>query len=179
MIGEYPLIDELKIQIKPYDELWNLQVQTIQKQKMWIKGPLKDLEPDEVEADFKKMYGLANKLTVRFEQNKLNKPQGVSLKIKEELEKFKQFVPIIRALCNPGLQQRHIDMIFQLIKTTMQKGDKLQDMKLEFFQQFKIENFRDSLEEISDKASKEFSNQRTMLKMKDEWGPLEFTCVEA
>jgi len=32
LMGEYPVIDELKVQIKPYEELWNLYV--LQEQKL-------------------------------------------------------------------------------------------------------------------------------------------------
>lgn len=36
--------------------------------------------------------------------------------------------------------------------------------------------FKDMVEEISDRASKEWNNEKTMKKMKDEWEPLEFSC---
>ena len=41
-----------------------------------------------------------------------------------------------------------------------------------------IQNYVEVLEEISDKASKEWSNEKTMKKMTEEWEPLEFTAVE-
>jgi hypothetical protein len=40
------------------------------------------------------------------------KPQAVANKMLNELMDFKEYVPIIRALCNPGLQKRHIETIF-------------------------------------------------------------------
>lgn len=39
-----------------------------------------------------------------------------------------------------------------------------------------VQNFKDELEEISDQASKEFSNKSIMKKMKDEWEDLSFDC---
>jgi len=33
------------------------------------------------------------------------------------------------------------------------------------------------LEDVSETASKQFSNENTMKKMKEEWKPLEFTCT--
>lgn len=41
-----------------------------------------------------------------------------------------------------------------------------------------ISDHNDALEEISDKASKEHSNYAAMAKMKQDWEPLEFTCIE-
>ena len=43
------------------------------------------------------------------------KPAAAALKIVTSLKEFKDSVPIIRALCNPGLQQRHINRIFKEI----------------------------------------------------------------
>lgn len=61
--GEYPIIDELKKQIKPYQELWDLCHEYNEKYlEAWQKGLLKDLIPDNVEADYKNMTKVANSL---------------------------------------------------------------------------------------------------------------------
>lgn len=41
---------------------------------------------------------------------------------------------------------------------------------------FDVRNFKDFLEETSDRASKEFTNKNIMLKMKEEWKELSFDC---
>lgn len=43
---------------------------------------------------------------------------------------------------------------------------------------FEITKFKDKLEDISETASKEYSNERTMIKMKEDWEPMEFTCKD-
>lgn len=88
-------------------------------------------------------------------------------------------LPIIRALCNPGLQERHINEIFSLIKGAGSEESKdIGNQKLDYFRSLNIENFKNELDEISDRASKEFSNLKTMQRMNDDWIPLEFTCKE-
>lgn len=44
------------------------------------------------------------------------------------------------------------------------------------FKQLNIVDFKRELEDISETATKQFSNENTMKKMKEEWKPLEFTC---
>lgn len=39
-----------------------------------------------------------------------------------------------------------------------------------------MQNFKETLEEISDRASKEFTNKNIMKKMKEEWQELSFDC---
>jgi len=77
-IKEYPLIGDLKEQIKPYEELWNLQAMYDARLKEWETGKLEGLVPDEVESDFRKMFSTSTKLATRFETAKLNKPALVA-----------------------------------------------------------------------------------------------------
>ena len=92
--------------------MWNLQDEFVTKHNnAWNAGPLKNLVPDEVESDHKKMLSTSNKLITRFENLKMNKPQAVAAGIKKSLADFKECLPIIRAFCNPGLMERHVDEI--------------------------------------------------------------------
>lgn len=50
------------------------------------------------------------------------------------------------------------------------------NQKLDYFKSLNIENFKHELEEISETASKEFSNMTTMEGMQDGWKNLEFRC---
>ena len=50
-------------------------------------------------------------------------------------------------------------------------------MRLQELRNYDVEKFKDILEEISDRASKEHKNLVTMDKMKLEWNVLEFRCM--
>lgn len=43
---------------------------------------------------------------------------------------------------------------------------------------YEITKFKDKLEDISETASKEYSNERTYEKMLADWMPMDFTCKE-
>ena len=57
VLNEYPVLAELKIRVKPYEELWKLR-NNFDKKCMdeWINTPLKKLNPEEVSSDFTQMY---------------------------------------------------------------------------------------------------------------------------
>ena len=172
--GEYPKIEELKKRIKPFEELWKLQNLFTAKMHQWNNEALTQLNPDEVEADHKKMFSTSRTL-----QNRLEKvPQSIAQKINTQLANFRENIPIIRALCNPGLSQRHVKEIYALIKENQAEGQKITDLPLSRFLDLDIKEHKNELEEISDRASKEYSNQKTYDKMLDDWQPLEFTCIE-
>jgi len=82
--------------------------------KAW-KGYVSNLNPDEIEADHKKMTSAATKLTGKFDNMKLPKPKDVAETMKKNLQAFRSYLPIIRALCNPGLQERHYRMLGEII----------------------------------------------------------------
>lgn len=67
MPGEYGIIDELKPQIKLYEQLWELQIKYTGLLKAWNEGPVKQLSPPDVASEQKAMRSAANKLASRFE----------------------------------------------------------------------------------------------------------------
>lgn len=68
------------------------------------------------------MMSTANKLVSRFEALKMSKPQNLAASIKKQLTEFKVFLPIIRAFCNPGLMQKHIDEIQEVTMLKIPPG---------------------------------------------------------
>jgi dynein heavy chain len=77
-------------------------------------------------------------------------------------------------LCNPGLKTRHWDDIKKLIDMKDFKDNE----KLSTLISLGISQYKDKLEDISETASKEYSNERTLAKMHEDWSPLEFTCKD-
>lgn len=104
---------------------------------------------------------------------KMPRPERIAKDMYDEMRKFMDYLPVIRSICNPGLKDRHFEEIRVLIEKRIEKTEKLKTL-----QNFGIVKFKDKLEEISDTASKEYSNERTLKKMNDDWQPMEFTCKE-
>ena len=65
-VSEYPLIDECKLAIKPYEDLWKLVKESDQKKIQWYDEALLKLDPEEVEKDHKNMYTSSLKLAAKF-----------------------------------------------------------------------------------------------------------------
>ena len=64
------------------------------------------------------------KLVNRFNTSipKMPKPEKVAKDIVEEMTKFREYIPIIRSICNPGLKERHFDDIKNLIEKRIEKS---------------------------------------------------------
>lgn len=78
-------------------------------------------------------------------------------------------MPLVQTLFNPGLRERHWEQISEIVGFMLKPDEtfslsKLVDMNLEPF----VTNF----EGISESASKEFSLEKAMEKMKADWAPV-------
>jgi hypothetical protein len=94
----------------------------------------------------------------------VTKPSTLISKMTKELIGFRKMLPIVRAFCHAGLQERHINSFVSIIKA----GDDAKDIgkgKLNHFRSLSIQNFKNELEEISETTSKEFSNDNSLKKM--------------
>ena len=71
------------------------------------------------------LWRTAYKLTKVFAHPDYKGPMRASATIKAKLEKFKISMPIISALCNPGIKQRHWDMMSEKVGDAWLSGIKV------------------------------------------------------
>jgi len=103
---EFEAYTEAGTLLEPYSKLWNLVRDCQQNMNKWTRSPLfsGDLDPMVIETDSNNMWRIAFKLKAQFEQDNHPKPANVAAKIKTDLDNFKENVPLLHALCNPGLR---------------------------------------------------------------------------
>ena len=120
------------------------------------------------------MWKISYKLTKQFRTADTKGPLKVAATLKARLERFKINLPLINALCNPGLNSRHWDEIDQLLDDDVLPNKEtslrelLKNSKL-------IEKNLDKLTEISELASKEHALEQALIKMKKDWESINFT----
>lgn len=87
------------------------------------------LDPEEVEKDHKTMFQTSNKLGIRFANFKFHKPEKVANDVKAELMKFRDYLPVLRSLCNPGLKDRHWKEINKAVEYDVDIHSKLSTLQ--------------------------------------------------
>lgn len=100
---------------EPYEKLWQAAVKFYTYQKKWMNGPLLQVNAEEVEEEVQTLWKTAYKLTKLFAHPEYKGPLKAATKIKSKLEKFKINMPLISALCNPGIKDRHWEMMSQKV----------------------------------------------------------------
>lgn len=101
-------------------------------------------------------------------------PQRVANVYKGKIDKFKQNLPILAVICNPGIRDRHWAQMSDIMEMDIKPGE---EATLSNMLELGLNKCLDKLEEISGAASKEFSLEKNLKKMKSEWADLNFEFV--
>lgn len=72
-------------------------------------GPFKDLNADEIREEAESMWRTLYKLSKTFHDAPGAK--RIAEMVRAKVEKFRQFIPVLQTICNPGLQTRHWEMV--------------------------------------------------------------------
>ena len=89
--------------------------------------------------------------------------------MKSKVEDFKHHMPLIQTLFNPGMRDRHWDQVSEIIGYPLKPDD---DMCLSKMVDMNLDNHVTKFENISEAASKEYSLEKALEKMKAEWAPV-------
>eukprot|EP00741_Cyanophora_paradoxa_P002212 tig00000555_g2144.t1 len=99
-------------------------------------------------------------------------PAAVAEHIKAKAEEFRQYVPLVQVLCNPGMRERHWEGLSNVVGFQVRPDE---SANLNLMLKMKLDQHLPRLQELSDNASKEYSLEKTYDKMQAEWQPIEFS----
>jgi len=168
---EFEAYHEAMTLIEPYEKLWNLVRDSQKAMHSWFKNPLfsGDIDPMSVENECNAMWRIAFKLKAGFEQSNHPKPANVASKIKADLDGFKDKIPLLHALCNPGLRERHWKEISNIIGFTL---DPDPTYHLQKMLDMDVGNYATEIGDISDSAGKEYQIETGLNSQIAEWEPV-------
>uniref|UniRef100_A0A4W6EEI5 Dynein axonemal heavy chain 7 n=1 Tax=Lates calcarifer TaxID=8187 RepID=A0A4W6EEI5_LATCA len=119
------------------------------------------------------MWRTMHKLTKSF--SSLPGPCRVAKSFKSKIDQFKQHLPILTTICNPGIKDRHWEKISSIVCFEVKP-----DMNSSLLNMLDLglSKYSDKMEEIGASASKEHSLEKSMEKMKSEWADLRFSFTQ-
>ncbi|KAH3881436.1 hypothetical protein DPMN_005362, partial [Dreissena polymorpha] len=173
-LTSYPQIQEFMVQKEPYDKLWTTAVHFHAQNEKWTKGPLLNVNAEVVEEEIQQLWKTVYKLIKNFAQQDHRGPMRAATTIKSKLQRFQINLPLINALCNPGIKERHWAMMSEKVGFNITPTE---ETPLEEVLHLGLEKYLDKLQMISSQASKEFALENAMRKMKQDWKNMFFTFV--
>jgi dynein heavy chain len=137
-----------------------------------MEGPMSGVNPDNTDQEVGNFRRNLYKLEKGF--GDVPAAKKIASKVKAKVEEFQKNMPLVQTLFNPGLRDRHWEKISEIVGFNLKPDD---DMCLSKLIDMNLENHIPKFENISEAASKEFSLEKALEKMKSEWEPMEFTTI--
>ncbi|KAM7329251.1 hypothetical protein ACRRTK_010864 [Alexandromys fortis] len=171
--SSFPLLQTLMVNKIPYEQLWVTAYEFSIKSEEWMNGPLFLLNAEEIAEDIGNMWRTTYKLTKTLLD--VPAPRRLAENVKLKIEKFKQHIPILNISCNPGMKDRHWQQISEIVGYEIKPTE---TTCLANMLEFGFGKFVEKLEPISAAASKEYSLEKNLEKMKMDWVNMTFSFVK-
>lgn len=171
--SEFNTLEDIKVLKEPYEILWSLTCRFFALQDKWLESSIKNIDPEIVEHDIQVMWKNSFKLTKIFKNSDQKGPLKVSLTVKHKLEKFRADLPYIQVFCNPGLKERHWELINKILQAQINPNDNISLKEILEYSKT-LESKINKLDEISKLASKEYSLEQALKKMRQSWENIQF-----
>ncbi|KAF6029438.1 DNAH3 [Bugula neritina] len=170
----FPQVQAMFQSKDPYDKLWRTAYSFTQKHEKWQHGPFQAMNAEDIDNDVNDMWRLMYKLNKTFSD--IVGPRTVADKIRRKIEQFKAHLPLLHVICNPGIRDRHWERMSDIVQADIkpQEETSLMNMVEIGLSDPKV---IEKLEEISGAASKEYSLEKAMEKMKLEWKDMVFEFI--
>jgi hypothetical protein len=165
-LTDYSQLARVVKAFEPFANLWTTAAKWVGWQHDWLHGVFNQLDPEAMDTNLQNSQRTMYKLVKTFDTTPgLGE---ISKKIKSEIEEFMPVMPLVTALRNPGMRERHWEQLSKELDKDMTQCaedgftlDKLNRMHL----QEKIE----PVSKVCDVAGKEFAIEQAMDKMEGEW----------
>ncbi|KAI7794029.1 dynein axonemal heavy chain 12 [Triplophysa rosa] len=192
----YSELEVMKETVEPYQKLFNVVLKWQRTKKRWMHGSFLDLNGDSIEQEVEEFLREIYKMLKSFQQKQKKaeqereKIEGVKRRSKEEEEEkqenatilicssvldqvkeFKECIPLVSILCNPGIRPRHWEQMSEVVgyDLTPDSGTTLQKVLKQ-----NLTSYLELFESISVGASKEFALERAMQNMVEVWDSVSF-----
>uniref|UniRef100_A0A7N6BTR8 Dynein axonemal heavy chain 7 n=1 Tax=Anabas testudineus TaxID=64144 RepID=A0A7N6BTR8_ANATE len=151
--SQFPVLQTLIADKQPYEQLWTtaLNFQT-----------MSEKISDEVDIMWRTMHKLTKTLA------NVPGPCRVAKSFKIKIDQFKQHLSLLTTICNPGIQDRHWEKISSIVGFEVKPDENSSLLNM-------LDLGLSKLEDIAASASKEYSLEKAMEKMKNEWANLRFS----
>lgn len=110
---QYPLRLQTFNNLQPYLKLYEIGVEFTNKHKDWMEGPMAKVVPDQVDQDVNNYWRQLYKLERQFQNVPVSRKMAAKLRAK--VDEFKENLPLVSTLFNPGMRDRHWEQISEII----------------------------------------------------------------
>ncbi|CAB3241783.1 unnamed protein product [Arctia plantaginis] len=162
-------LNKLVKEFEPYRNLWVTASDFLKSREIWLDNPLIYVDADSIEPTTNEYYKTIIKCIRTFAD--LPKVQNVGNVIRNAIDEFRPLIPIIQAVRNPGMKERHWNEFMEKSGITVTMNEK-QTFQMCIKQG--VAQHGELIAEIGELATKEYVIEQSLDKMLSEWANKSF-----
>ncbi|XP_053995639.1 dynein axonemal heavy chain 1-like [Hylaeus anthracinus] len=151
-------------EFESYRSLWVTASDWLRWHEVWMDNPLIHVDGSQVDSLVIDMYRIITRSIRTFQEQP--QVQAIATTIKDQIDEFKPYIPLIQALREPGMKDRHFEQL------SAQTGIQMTLTPIITFKNLLvlgIHEFEELVKTVADTAAKEYATERTLNKMIAEW----------
>ena len=167
-ITDYEQLGLIKKSFEPYNNLWKTANDWLTSSRKWLHGSFLELDAEEVEEQVDGFGMAIAKAAKFFERNeeKFGNQFKVAKDIQSQVKAFAPNVPLITALRNKGMRDRHWEQLSTVVGFEIKPDE---NFTLSTVLEMKLLDYLESCTKIAEAAQKEFNIEVMLDKMLGEW----------
>ena len=166
-LTEYADIPECSKNFEPFYDLWDSAEKWLTNKEKWTNGQFQSLDSDQVEQAVNVLLRNLAKSAKTFERLGLPQVNTIAAQVRDEVDLFRPKVPLIIALRNPGMRDRHWQDLMD--KTGCVIPEDKSQLTLQQLVEMKLVEAMTDVEKVAERAGKEFGIETALDKMQKAW----------
>ena len=166
-VTDYALLKDISKKFEPYGNMWESVDSWLKQHKAWLTEPFAELDAESVEQSAQTILRTLKKCEKKFES--VPGCLDVTRTILKDVSAFVPHLPLIIALRQKGLRERHWEAISAKSGKKVQPDDA---WTLQTVFDLKLQDNVDLIQKQSEVAGKEFSIETSLDAMEAGWEPI-------
>jgi dynein heavy chain len=165
-VTDYEDIGRIQKMFEPYFFLWTTAQEWPEMINSWKMGKFVSINAEEVEQKVEKYFNAITKAHKFFTKQDLEHQINIAQDIKNNLADFRPEVPAIATLRNPGMRERHWELISEALGVNLNPIDQFTTQEI---LAFNLKDHLETIQKIGESAAKEYQIEQALDKMERQW----------
>uniref|UniRef100_A0A8C4M1C9 Dynein axonemal heavy chain 1 n=1 Tax=Equus asinus TaxID=9793 RepID=A0A8C4M1C9_EQUAS len=171
-ITNYEKLSRMVKDFQPYLDLWTTASDWLRWSESWMNDPLSAIDAEQLEKNVIESFKTMHKCVKQFKD--IPACQDVALDIRARIEEFKPYIPLIQGLRNPGMRNRHWDVLSNEININVRPKANLTFARC---LEMNLQDHIESISKVAEVAGKEYAIEQALDKMEKEWSTILFNVL--
>ena len=172
---DYSMLKKIVEDFEPFYLLWTTAGDWKKWQDSWMGDSFESLDAEQIDRNVNASWKTMYKVSKVFNGKGLVECAANCDEIKSHIEDYKQYVPIVTSLRNPGMRERHWDALTSEIGQDVRPGP---EFTLARIIEMGIPSHEETVTRVCDVAAKEYSIEQALEKMQREWEKADFIVLD-